>query len=242
MATRLDDLPGYRRRFIVTPEPGRVRTDLEDDYHCMSVTVHHDGTAATRIEPDLARAPWTTCPGAEARLVETFTGVALADFGAWGEKNTNCTHLHDMTVLAGAHAADDKPTVFDILVSDPVEGLSRAEIRRDGETLFAWVLKGFFVDAPAALAGTRLDKIRPWLETLDPAGQEAAKLLRWGAMVGSGRSKPMEEQSDASKLPVGGCYTFQPENSPNAIRVGKIIEFSDGTAEPLADRMAVLKP
>src|SRR3546814_19790750 len=79
---------------------------VEDDYHCMRVTLHHDGMIATRIEPELLRAPWTPCPGASAQLVETFTGVALADFPARGDKPINCTHLNDLALLAEVHAAD----------------------------------------------------------------------------------------------------------------------------------------
>src|SRR3546814_16346000 len=81
------NLPGFWRRFRVTPGAGWVRSEVEDDYHCMRVTLHHDGMIATRIEPELLRAPWTTCPGASAQLVETFTGVALADFPARGDRS-----------------------------------------------------------------------------------------------------------------------------------------------------------
>ncbi len=56
----LDELPGFRRRFRITPEASLVRGELEDDYHCMRVTIHHDGKTATAIEPIMARAPWTT--------------------------------------------------------------------------------------------------------------------------------------------------------------------------------------
>ena len=68
---------------------------MEDDYHCMSVIVHHDGAVATTIESVMRRAPWTTCPGAPAQLAQTFTGVALNAFAARGEKQANCTHLHE---------------------------------------------------------------------------------------------------------------------------------------------------
>ncbi|SDC53397.1 Protein of unknown function [Sphingomonas sp. YR710] len=236
----IDDQPGFRRRFIVTPEPGRVRTDLEDDYHCMSVTVHHDGTVANLIEPAMTRVPWTTCPGAEVQLVQTFTGVALADFAARGEKKANCTHLHDLAVLAAAHATDDAPIVFDVLASDPVDGVRCAEVRRNGETLFAWSLRGFTILAPPEQAGMRLDDLQPWLETLDPKLREAARLLRWGARMANGRIIPMARQSDATKMLAGRCYTFQPDIAPKAIRFDNIREFSDGTAEPLAERIAVL--
>ena len=87
----IDTLPGFRRRFIVTPAPDRVSSEVEDDYHCMGVTIHHDGKLATEVKSVMQRAPWTTCPGAIGRLEQTFTGVPLADFAARGEKRTNCT-------------------------------------------------------------------------------------------------------------------------------------------------------
>ena len=56
----IDTLPGFRRRFIVTPASDRVRSEVEDDYHCMGVTLHHDREACTRIEAvDSNNAPTT---------------------------------------------------------------------------------------------------------------------------------------------------------------------------------------
>lgn len=226
-------VPGFRRRFRIDPAPDRVTTMLEDDYHCMVVTLHHDGTHITQVDADLRRAPWTTCPGAPARLVETFTGVALADVAARGEKQTNCTHLHDLAVLAAAHASDTAPSQIDILVSDhDAEGVNVAELRRDGAPVMRWTIKGFVMREPAEIADMPLMKLRPWIESLPPADKEAAKLLQWGAIVAHGRARPIEQQSDASKMPPN-CYTFQPENAANAVRVGKIFDFSDGKIEPL---------
>ena len=79
---------------------------LEDDIHCLAVTLRHDGVRVTAIEPLFERAPWTTCPGAVARLTETFSGKSLAEVNARADKKQNCTHLHDMAVLAAVHAAD----------------------------------------------------------------------------------------------------------------------------------------
>lgn len=236
----IDDLPGFRRRIIVTPRPGRVRGDVEDDYHCMAVTVHHDGKIATAVEPDMERAPWSTCPGAVAQLRRTFTGVALESFAARGEKFSNCTHLHDLAVLAAAHAADDAPLVYDILVSDPIAGQRGAELRRNGETILSWTLAGFRFVEPQDLAGMTLDKLRPWLASLDLMRREAARLLRWGVMIANGRGIPLEQQSDASKMPVGNCYTFQAQVSLDAKRVGEIREFSGGGAPPLEKRIAAV--
>src|SRR3546814_6195828 len=122
-----------------------------DLYHCMRVTLHHDGMIATRIEPELLRAPWTTCPGASAQLVETFTGVALADFPARGDKPINCTHLHDLALLAAVHAADTQPLVYDAPIADPVDGLRRAELCPAGRTVLAWTETAFRIVAPAEL-------------------------------------------------------------------------------------------
>ena len=235
----IDTLPGYRRCLRVTPALDRVVSELEDDYHCMKVTVHHDGEVATAIEPDLMRAPWTTCPGAAAVLEQTFTGVALKAFADRGEKRANCTHLHDLAVLAAAHAFDPEPLVYDILVSDPIEGRRRAELRRDGRSVLSWVHAEGRIVEPAHLAHITLDNMRPWIDSLDPRQREPARLLRWGTMLANGRTIPMERQSDASQMRAGSCYTFQPHRMNQAKRVGALRDFSSGTAHPLDQQVAV---
>jgi hypothetical protein len=219
----------------VTPALNSVRSQLEDDFHHMSVTLHHDGVSAISLEPIVIRAPWTTCPGAVAELQRTFTGVSLSAFAARGDKHANCTHLHDLALMAAAHAKDAGPTQFDILVSDPIGGKRRAEVRRDGVRLLSWLESSFRLLEPAELAGLTLDKMRPWIDTLEPAQQEAARLLRWGNMIANGRIIPMEKQSDASRMPAN-CYTFQPHRAVQAKRVGVIRDFSTGSAQPLDDR------
>ena len=230
----IDTLPGFRRRFIVTPAVGRVSSEVEDDYHCMGVTVHHDGRVATKVESVMQRAPWTTCPGAVARLEQTFKGVPLDGFAARGEKKANCTHLHDLAVLAAAHAFDKDLLVYYILVSDPVEGRRQAELRRNGTKVLDWVQVDARIVEPEELAGVAFDEMRPWIDSLDPQGQEAARLLRWGTILAHGRTVPWERQSDSSRLPIGNCYTFQPHRSKEAKRVGLIRDFSQGP-QPLAE-------
>jgi hypothetical protein len=231
----LDALPGFRRRFRVTPTLTHVRAEVEDDYHHMGVVVHHQDGVATKLEPLMIRAPWSTCPGAVARLTQTFTGVALANFAARGEKQTNCTHLHDLALLAAAHAGDGAALSYEILVSDPVDGRSVAELRRDGAPVLGWTLAGFEIVAPTELAGLSLGKLRAWMDTLDEAGQEQARILRWGSMIAHGRAIPIERQSDASRFPAN-CHTFQPENAIHARRIGEIREFSGGGGQPLDAR------
>lgn len=229
----LDQLPGFRRRFRVTPGRGWVRSEVEDDYHHMTVILRHEGGVVIEVEPTMHRAPWTTCPGAPLQLRETFTGVSLQAFAGRGEKSTNCTHLHDLAVLAAAHAQDSEPLVYDILVSDPVEGRRRVELRRNGEALLGWTDQDNRIVEPAELAGQGLfDPLRPWIDSLDAQGREAARLMRWGAILAHGRSIPMERQSDASRMPPN-CYSFQPQRKGSARRVGEIKDFSQGPAQPL---------
>jgi len=232
----LDELPGFRRRFRITPGAGWVRAEVEDDFHCMSLTVRHRDGIATMIEPAIVRAPWSTCPGAVEQLKQTFSGVALEAFAERGEKRSNCTHLHDLATLAAAHAFDDKPLVYDVLVSDPVEGRRESELRRNGVAQLRLVhVDGRIVD-PAEFAGVTLDKLGPWIASLEPQFQESARVLRWGTMIANGRTIPLERQSDASRMPVGNCYTFQPQVRAAAKRIGEIRDFSRGVSQPLEQR------
>ncbi|RJF91192.1 DUF2889 domain-containing protein [Sphingomonas cavernae] len=228
----IDKLPGFRRRFVVSPAADRVTAAVEDDYHCMAVTLHHDEAKVTAVSAIMDRAPWTTCPGAPAVLEATFTGVALSDVAARGEKQANCTHLHDLAVLAAAHAGDNAPIRYDILACDPIEGLVVAEIRRDGTLVHRIEHRDDIVTTPAAIAGTSLFKLRGWIESLEGTEREAARLLQWGTILAHGRNIPMERQSDASRMPPN-CYTFQPDKKAVAKRVGKIIDFGEGSLEPL---------
>lgn len=231
-AGELDRLPGFRRRILVTPAAGRVTAAVEDDYHCMAVTLDHDGARVTGVDARMDRAPWTTCPGAPAVLQATFTGVALADVAARGEKHANCTHLYDMAVLAAAHAGGTAPVRYDILVCDPVDGRVTAEIRRDGTPVHRIVHRDDVVESPTEIAGTSLFKLRGWIESLEGLTREAARLLQWGTILAHGRIIPMERQSDAGRMPPN-CYTFQPDNKARAKRVGKIIDFGRESPEPL---------
>lgn len=234
MASRddIDDLPGFRRRFLVTPTAGHVTAAVEDDYHCMAVTLRHDGTTISAVEPVMDRAPWSTCPGAPTIVEATFAGVALADVVRRGDKPINCTHLHDLALLAAAHAGDAAPTRYDILVTDPVDGLWIAAIRRDGVEMLRFEHRGDILEKPEAVRGVSLFTLRDWIQSLAAPLREAARLLQWATLIAHGRVIPLERQSDASKMPPN-CHTFQPANARQAKRVGRIIDFSAGPLEPL---------
>ena len=228
-----DTLPGYRRRIRIVPGLGRVRAVLEDDFHCMSVTLRHRDQVVTAVEPQVLRAPWSTCPGAEARLVETFVGRPLAGVTARREKTLNCTHLHDLAVLAATHAADHGACNYEVVASDPLDGERILLIRRDGATVLRWIERHDSLVEPPALAGRTLFTLRDWIADLPPAEQEPARLLQWAAIIAHGRTIPIERQSDATKMPAN-CYTFQPERARIAKRIGESLDFSEGSRLPLA--------
>lgn len=230
--TDTTQVKGFWRRIRLTPSAGATQAEVEDDFHCMSVIVYHDGHTATEVAPDMRRVPWSTCPGAEQELVQTFRNLPLAEFSERGSKKSNCTHLYDLALLAAAHAQDEETTIYDIQVSDPVNGQREAVVSKNGEVLLSWTESGFQIVAPENAAGMRLDKLRPWIDALESRLQEAARLLQWGNMLANGRTIPLEKQSDATKMPPN-CFSFQPERAAVAKRVGEIRDFSQRKEQPL---------
>lgn len=207
--------------------------------HCLAVTLQHDGKRVTGIESGFERAPWSTCPGAVAVLSTTFTGKALVEVTARADKQQNCTHLHDMAVLAAAHALDESETVYDVLATDPVDGLRHLELRRNGAMLHQWEERDGILAAPSAVCGLRLGTLRDWIATLSGHEKEGARILQWASIVAIGRTMPMDRQRDATALPPN-CYTFQPERALHARQSEDRRDFSDGALEPLAGLRAKL--
>lgn len=227
-------VPGYRRRILVTPAAGQCTAALEDDYHAMAVTLLHDGKLITTLNAEMARVPWTPCPGAADMIARTFTGVALDAVVARGEKRTNCTHLYDLTLLSAAHAHESEPTLYDIAVTDQIDGAVRAEIQRNGETVLAIAHQADVVSDPAPVAGRSLFDLRDWIAAMpDAADREAARLLQWATIIAHGRAMTIEQHSDISRTPTS-CYTFQEERRHTAKRLETIKDFSESGNEPLA--------
>jgi hypothetical protein len=232
----IDDLPGFRRRLRISPAPGQVCSELEDDLHCMAVTLQHRAGVVVAVRAEQDRAPWSTCSGAIDRIFEGLEGQPLAAAAAaLGDKTRHCTHLYDLALLAAAHAHDDRPLVYDILVSDPVAGRRLSELRRDGQAVMRWTEENDRFTAPAELAGLTLMDLRDWIEALDPRAREAAKLLRWGAMLAHGRRLLVPQTTDATRF-APNCYTLQPQVARQARRVVDIRDFSRGPARPLDGR------
>lgn len=230
---------GYRRRILIEPRPGQVTSELEDDYHRMVVTLTHRDGVVVAVESEMKRSPWTLCPGAMEQLKQTFTGTPLAGFPKRGERVLNCTHLHDLALFGAGHADETAPIAYEIHVSDPTDGIREARLERNGQPVFQWKLQGDVFLEPAALHGRRLTEMNDWIATLDKAGAEAARILRWASFVAGGRGRDMPAGMPATAFPGGACYNFQPERAPHSTRrPGADIDFSLPGAEPMADRAA----
>ncbi|WP_317929589.1 hypothetical protein [Halioxenophilus sp. WMMB6] len=234
LETPVASVSGFRRRFSIEPDELSIRVAVEDDFHCMKLFIEHKDGVAQTVTAEIIRAPWTTCPGAQQKATETFIGQSLTDFDRLGSKKQNCTHLYDLALLAGNHYIAASSFIYDILISDPDEtGLSLGEVHRDGELLLRWHVRSFVVELPEEAMKGRLDRLTPWIESLESELKEPAKLLRWAFMIAHGRTIPMADQSDATAMPPN-CYTFQPERAVTAVRIGEIIDFSVENLEPLA--------
>ena len=225
--------PGFRRRILINPMPGASVAALEDDIHCMAVTLRHDGQNVTAVEAEVDRAPWDTCPGAKAVLVSSFTGLPLIPGGTPGNKRQNCTHLYDLADWAMSHALGQEALTYDIWVSDPEDGGVVSELWRNGVPMLRWTHRDNVLTSPAELAGASLIAMRDRLSPLPPAEREAAKILQWASLVAHGRTMPWFKQADATAMPPN-CYNFQPGRAALATRKGEPQDFSANSREPLS--------
>ncbi|MEW9854346.1 DUF2889 domain-containing protein [Novosphingobium sp. M1R2S20] len=222
---------GYRRRIRVIPQHGLVTALLEDDIHAMAVRLAHDGQKVVHIESFLDRMPWNTCPGAAAVLVDTFAGLPLKEVTLRKARKANCTHLHDLAVIAAEHAFDAEEICFDISVSDPVAGRRELMLQRNGSCALHWTEQDGQLVAPPEVAGRSLLTLRDALSAMTPQEAEAGRLLQWAGLVAHGRTIPLERQNDALKMPPN-CYTFQPDRARVARRIGEVVDFSDSERTP----------
>ena len=197
----------------------------------MAVRLRHDGERVLAVEPIIDRMPWNTCPGAAAVLVDTFAGLPLSQVTLRRDRKLNCTHLHDLAVLAAAHVGDTRDTRYDIAVSDPIAGRRDLTLDRDGAAMLHWVEQDGALIVPDDVRGRTLFTLRDWIAALPPMQAEASRLLQWAGIVAHGRTIPMAEQSDPTRMPAN-CHTFQPERVPFARRIGAIVDFSSARKKP----------
>jgi len=206
----VESLPGFRRQIRLTPAPGQVTAAVVDDFHDMEVTIAHDGATITALASETRRAPFTLCPGAGRAARRTFVGLPLARALKSSEKPNNCTHLYDLAALAAAHAGDEAPAVFDILISDPIaqrDGLVLAEVRRDGAVVWQWRLRRDAVVAPEAIAGRHLRELRQWIAGLNPEQAEGARMLQWCCLMAEARLVDVVTEESTAHMALS-CYAF----------------------------------
>lgn len=223
----------FRRRIVLDCDGGTVRAGLEDDFHHFRVTVTMDGDRVVDIDAKTFRFPWSTCPGAVAPL-RGFIGQSVSS-GMLRRQDMpsprlNCTHLHDLTLLALAQAVRGPGRrQYDVTVP-PREpngrsigpdniptwppGRTSATLARDGDLLMRFDMEGETVRAPAEAAGLDFRHLGKWAaEKGDDDFLEAVKVFRQGFFVSSGRAVPVEivNHDLVRQVMSGVCYTFQPE-------------------------------
>ncbi len=230
----------YRRRIVVeTVAPGVVTSDLEDDFHHFTVTLHHDDERVQDVQCVSERWPWATCPGAAAHL-HALEGMQLSrrftTAGAFTDPKQNCTHQFDAACYAITHAAWQRERrVYDVEIPvrlgspDPrrvrlwVDGILRLEWHVDWE--------GIVDPAPPFDAARWRGGFMRWADaTLPEEDAENAITLRRACDIGMGRGMDLDAVPVANQLPAvmnGVCHTMQPDVIVHAFRnVGSIRDFA----------------
>lgn len=218
-------VPAFHRAILITPEPGRVSAEVEDDFHHMLVVLRHDGECIAEVEATVLRAPWTTCPGAEEVVRRSFRGVRMADAPAVRGKSLNCTHLFDLVLFAAAHARETEPLRYDIRVTDAVDSARELRLERNGAVAMRWTERDRKLESPENLVGRTLYQLGDAIAAMEAGEAEMARILRWAGLIALGRRLTSADLGKTlSREPV--CFTFQPENAGNAARAGEVIDFS----------------
>jgi Protein of unknown function (DUF2889). len=231
--------PGTRRAQLIVPEPGLVRAWVEDNFHHFEIAIAHDGERVRKLEATAHRWPWMTCPAAGVYLGERMQGARLADLGAVDSPFSHCTHMHDLALLAAAHAHDDAPLLYSSFASDQRQPAQRAELRRNGRLVLSWSVRNDVVTSPDAANGQSLRKLRDWSSSLPPDEAEMARVLRRCIFISGGRIFDYTATPRAAMITAsaGACFTFQPERAGTSALTMDMREL-DGACGPLDREIA----
>lgn len=197
----------YRRRVRLAAHPEVAVGALEDDIHHVRVTVRHDRVRVVEVIGEAVRLPWSTCPGSEAGIASLVgTELASATRGLRGayDRAIHCTHMFDLAQLVVAHAARSDEAERDYLAT---VAATRATITLDGRLLLTWDI------APGDLPPMPADPA-------DPEVLEAAFILRRAVYLAPISSMDFDgyDTVGPTGLPVGSCWTAQPERIDVAFR------------------------
>lgn len=234
-----------RRRVKLIADDGVVRCGVEDAYHSFRLTLQHDGERITALQPTFHRVPLSTCPSADVPL-RGFVGMALD--ASWralvAQENprSHCTHLHDLAMLAMAHARRGGTRTYDVAVPDEHPDPVWATVHRDGVEVLRWRTWRGKILAPTALEGRPLLRgFSAWANTTFSGDDlEAALVMHKGYFVS--RARPWDVEAGAG-LPVGthemmrgACHSYSEPQMSRAIRNrGTTIETSDPATPLLTD-------
>jgi hypothetical protein len=220
------DAKVYRRRIrIETAAPGVVLGALEDSAHHVRVVARFDGPKVTQVRGEDVRLPWATCPGAASGLASldgTELTTSLRSLRRRFDPRIHCTHFFDLAQLTLAHAAagHDKRS-YQVMVGT-AGSTTVASLACDGEPLLEWTIDKGEIVAPEMFKGVGLREgfVRWAEEHLDEDGAEAAFVLRRAASMHVIASMDMDSYAVVAEsgLPVGVCFTAQPERRALALR------------------------
>ena len=240
----------FRRSIRLESRGGEVCGELADDFHHFAVRLRHDGERAVEVEGEDVRVPWTTCSGATEplrRMVGAPVCDRILDVFKHTRPREQCTHLHDLACLALTHAArGDAQRQYDVALPDRSQDETEAVLRRNGDDLLRWRLRGDRIEraTPEAFAGLSLD-IYPFLDFLlddlrsQPEIAEAAWILQRAIFVGAGRrhgAKGTQEAKDFAAVLGSACHTLAPERVSDARRVGGTVRDFSNAPEKVLER------
>lgn len=236
----------FRRRIRLLREGdhhhGQVHGALEDCNHGFQSTVLYQNGLVTEIKPQFMRIPFTTCSGAGQPL-QKLAGAAVrsspAELLAIAPPLANCTHLHDLTLLAIAHSqCEHKVVQYDVEVTDAREGISDLRVWRstgygDKTLIHHWLSSNYAILSPAHLKDKPLFMgFSRWANAqFSGVENEAAFVLQKGNLVSIGRMLDVEAMTGSRAIDENdrvACFTYSPQNSSAAVRIGNTVrDFTD---------------
>jgi len=241
----------FRRRIRLVREGdqhnGRVHGALEDCNHGFQSTVFYVNGHVTDIKPQFMRIPFTTCDGAWQplqRLQGATVSVSPSELLMMAPPLSNCTHLHDLTLLAIAHTQRESKVVqYDVEVTDASAGVSDLRIWRstdDGQQnlVHHWQSFNYAILSPAEFKGRPLFMgFSRWAnDQFSGIENEAAFVLQKGNLVSIGRMLDVEAMTGSRAADENdrvACFTYSPENSSKAIRIGNTVRDFTASEEKL---------
>lgn len=235
----------YRRRLRLAAARGRIDVELEDSNHAFCLHLLHDGQRVLKVDAEVRRYPFVTCAEASARL-QPLVGAELRtdESAALRQRlpqSANCTHLHDMAMLALAHAGEQPGFVrlYDIVVNDERDGITEVRVDCDGEPVHAWQVRSDTVAEPLGHAGKPMKRgFYAWVSRhYSDMPLEAAVALQRGYFVAQSRRVarlPYQEwPAGADNMPDGTCYSYNHDVVARALRI-------EGTVWDLTDKPELL--